>query len=108
MKRKGGVNAFYEINQRKANKLYDLIDQYKNFYQCRVRPDCRSMNNVMFYLHDESLTPEFLEEAEKLGLKNLRGHRVSGGVRASIYNAMPEEGVNLLADFMKEFASGKG
>jgi len=59
-------------------------------------------------LHDEKLTTPFIEQAEALGLTNLRGHRVSGGVRASIYNAMPEEGVNLLADFMRDFAKRNG
>lgn len=108
MKREGGVAHFYEVNRRKANKLYTLIDQLKDFYHCRVDPSCRSMMNVMFYLHDEALTPRFLSEAEKLGMVNLRGHRVSGGVRASIYNAMPEEGVDLLANFMADFAQRNG
>lgn len=108
MKQKGGVKVFHEINLRKAKKLYATIDLYKDFYESRIRPDCRSMMNVMFYLKNESLTPEFLAEAEVLGLTNLRGHRVSGGVRASIYNAMPEEGVKILADFMADFAWRKG
>jgi phosphoserine aminotransferase len=108
MKREGGVSAIYEKNKRKAERLYSVIDENSGFYNCRIRPDCRSIMNVMFYLHDEKLTPMFLEQAEALGLKNLRGHRVSGGVRASIYNAMPEEGVNLLADFMREFSRKNG
>ena len=108
MKRHGGVQAFYEVNKRKANTLYSLIDDYKDFYVCRVHPECRSIMNVMFYLRDEALTPTFLEQAEKIGLTNLRGHRVSGGVRASVYNAMPEAGVNLLADFMIDFAKRHG
>ncbi len=108
MKRKGGVQAFYELNLRKANKLYSIIDKYKDFYLCKIHPDCRSLMNVMFYLQNESLTPLFLDEAAKIGLVNLRGHRVSGGVRASIYNAMPEEGVNLLADFMVDFVKRHG
>lgn len=108
MKRHGGVAAFYEQNKRKANTLYSLIDKLKDFYVCRIQPDCRSLMNVMFYLQDENLTPRFLEEAEKIGLTNLRGHRVSGGVRASIYNAMPIEGVNKLADFMTDFAKKNG
>lgn len=108
MKRQGGVNYFYELNQRKAKKLYDLINSQSDFYQCRIHPDCRSMMNVMFYLTDEKLTPIFLDEALKLGLANLRGHRVSGGVRASIYNAMPEKGVDILADFMRDFSRRYG
>lgn len=108
MKRHGGVQAFYELNLRKAKKLYSLIDQCNGFYVCRIHPDSRSLMNIMFYLHDEKLTPTFLSEAEKLGLTNLRGHRVSGGVRASIYNAMPEAGVDILADFMADFAKRNG
>lgn len=108
MKRHGGIAAFHEVNLRKAKKLYDLIDKQKDFYVCRIDPSCRSIMNVMFYLQDENLTPVFLEEAKKIGLTNLRGHRVSGGVRASIYNAMPEEGINKLAEFMLDFAKRKG
>jgi len=108
MKRQGGVQTFYELNVRKAKKLYSLIDQYKDFYQSRIHPECRSLMNVMFYLQNESLTTTFLDEAAAMGLTNLRGHRVSGGVRASIYNAMPEEGVNILADFMSDFAKRNG
>ncbi len=108
MKSKGGVEAFYKINKRKAEKLYSLIDRMPEFYDCRVHPSCRSMMNVMFYLRDESLTDKFLEEASKLSLFNLKGHRVSGGVRASIYNAMPEEAIDLLVDFMIDFASKNG
>jgi phosphoserine aminotransferase len=108
MKRHGGVKTFYKLNLRKANKLYTLIDQCKGFYANRVHPECRSLMNVMFYLQDENLTDTFLSEAGKMGLTNLRGHRVSGGVRASIYNAMPEEGVDVLADFMRDFAKRNG
>jgi len=108
MRRHGGVQAFYELNQRKAKKLYSLIDRHHDFYLSLIRPDCRSTMNVMFHLHDEKLTPTFLEEAERLNLTNLRGHRVSGGIRASIYNAMPEEGVNVLAEFMIDFAKRNG
>ncbi|TAK78794.1 MAG: 3-phosphoserine/phosphohydroxythreonine transaminase [Gammaproteobacteria bacterium] len=108
LKRQGGVKAIYEVNQRKAKKLYAMINQHKDFYLCRVEPDYRSMENVMFYLHDEKLTPLFLEGAERQGLMNLRGHRVSGGVRASIYNAVPEEGVDLLVNFMADFVKRNG
>lgn len=108
MKKQGGVDAMYKINQRKAATLYNLIDTHQDFYLCRIDPECRSLMNVMFYLHNEALTPVFLQEAEAHGLMNLRGHRVSGGIRASIYNAMPEEAVNKLADFMREFAKKHG
>lgn len=108
MKRHGGVQAFYELNLRKSKKLYSLIDQHKDFYVSRVHPECRSLMNVMFHLSDEKLTSTFIEEAEAANLTNLRGHRVSGGVRASIYNAMPEEGVDILADFMRDFARRYG
>ena len=108
MKRQGGVDYFYEMNKQKANKLYAIIDAHQGFYDCRIDPTCRSMMNVMFYLQTETLTETFLIEAEKLGLANLRGHRVSGGVRASIYNAMPMAGVDLLADFMIDFVKRKG
>lgn len=107
-KRQGGVAVMYARNQRKANRLYSLIDQYKDFYLSRVHPECRSMTNVMFYLKEEKLTSLFLDEAAQIGLTYLRGHRVSGGVRASIYNAMPEEGVEKLADFMLDFVRRVG
>ncbi len=108
MKRQGGVPVIYERNVRKANKLYSIIDEHHGFYLNRVQPDCRSLMNVMFHLHDEKLTPIFLEQAEKIGLTNLRGHRVSGGIRASIYNAMPEEGIDRLAGFMQDFVKQYG
>jgi phosphoserine aminotransferase len=108
MKKMGGINYFYKLNQRKAATLYNIIEEYRDFYICRIRPDSRSMMNVMFYLKDEQLTPKFLDEATEAGLTNLRGHRVSGGVRASIYNAMPQEGVDKLAEFMKDFVKRNG
>lgn len=108
MKEKGGVNAFYAMNQRKAKKLYTLIDASKGFYICKVDPSCRSMMNVSFDLSDENLTSVFLVEAEKVGLSNLKGHRAAGGVRASIYNAMPESGVDALHAFMQEFVAKYG
>ncbi len=108
MKRQGGVSAIYEKNKRNAAKLYAVIDDNQDFYLCKIMPENRSMLNVMFYLANEQLTPVFLEQAEKLGLTNLRGHRVSGGVRASIYNGMPEKGVDILADFMRDFVKRNG
>lgn len=107
-KKQGGVAAIYEENKRKSQKIYTIVDEYKDFYISRIHPDCRSLMNVMFYLKDEKLTPTFLDEATAAGLTNLRGHRVSGGVRASIYNAMPEEGVDVLINFMKDYAQKNG
>ncbi len=108
LKREGGVAAMYACNQRKASKLYGLIDANSDFYVSRIHASCRSMMNVMFYLRDEKLTPLFLEQATANGLTNLRGHRVSGGIRASIYNAMPEAGVDALLQFMLDFAGRHG
>ncbi len=103
MKRQGGVQAFYELNQRKAKKLYAYIDAHQDFYMNKVHPSCRSLMNVVFQLHDDKLNDDFLSMAAAAGLTNLRGHRNVGGFRASIYNAMPEAGVDQLIDFMDDF-----
>jgi len=108
MKREGGVKKFAEINKRKAQKLYNLIDTHQDFYRNPVHIDSRSIMNVPFNLNTPELTQEFLDSAAKIGLTNLKGHRLSGGVRASIYNAMPEEAVDALVDFMKEFLRTRG
>lgn len=105
VKRHGGIPAFYEINKRKAKKLYDVIDASKDFYQSRVHPSSRSLMNVIFGLPSEELDEVFVTEAAKQGLTNLKGHRAVGGIRASIYNAMPEAGVDALVDFMNAFAA---
>jgi phosphoserine aminotransferase len=102
LKQKGGLTGMAEINQRKAQKLYDAIDQ-SSFYQNPVDPDCRSWMNVPFTLANADLDKPFLELAAKRGLKTLKGHRSVGGMRASIYNAMPEEGIDALIAFMQEF-----
>lgn len=104
MKRHGGVAHFYEINKRKAKKLYDFIDSHDACYHNKIHPECRSMMNVIINLRDEKLTDRFLQEASAAGLENLRGHRIAGGIRASIYNAMPEAGVDALIEFMDGFA----
>lgn len=103
VKKSGGVKYFGELNQRKSSKLYQCIDQHKEFYINNIRPDCRSRMNVIFNLKSEELLKKFLELATKEGLANLRGHRAIGGIRASIYNAMPEKGVDALVSFMQEF-----
>lgn len=103
LKRHGGVSAFYELNQRKAEKLYRFIDSHRDFYFCKIDPACRSMMNVVFNLREDRLMDSFLTEATQAGLTNLKGHRVVGGLRASIYNAMPESGVDALIAFMADF-----
>jgi phosphoserine aminotransferase len=104
MKKHGGVDAFYKINQRKAKKLYDYIDAHPEFYVNHIHPECRSMMNVPFSIQNEKLTTLFLEQATSNGLTNLKGHRLAGGLRASLYNAMPEAGVDKLIGFMQDFA----
>ena len=108
LKRKGGVSAMYEENIRKSEKLYAFIESHKDFYFSTVRPENRSMMNVVFSLTDEKLNEKFLQESAAAGLSNLKGHRVVGGMRASIYNAMPEEGVDALITFMREFSRSYG
>jgi phosphoserine aminotransferase len=108
MKRHGGVATFYELNKRKASKLYQFIDQHPEFYSCHIHPECRSLMNIVFTMRDEKLIDLFLKESDKAGLTNLKGHRVVGGLRASIYNSMPEAGVDALIDFMQHFAKQHG
>lgn len=98
----GGLEVMAERNERKANKLYAVIDESELFHN-PVDKSCRSWMNVPFILSDESLNQRFLDEANAAGLVALEGHRSVGGMRASIYNAMPEEGVDALIAFMKAF-----
>ena len=98
----GGVEAMAVVNERKARKLYGAIDA-SQFYSNPVSKDARSWMNVPFLLADPSLDKKFLQQAESAGLTNLKGHRSVGGMRASIYNAVPEEAVDALIDFMFEF-----
>lgn len=98
----GGVDAIEKVNKEKAALLYKAIDE-SNLYENRVAKENRSLMNVTFYLKDESLNDEFLAAAKERGLVALKGHRSVGGMRASIYNAMPIEGVQALTEFMKEF-----
>jgi phosphoserine aminotransferase len=102
LKRQGGLRAMEERNRRKAEKLYAAIDA-SGFYRNPVDPACRSRMNVPFTLADPSLDGSFLREAGNAGLHALKGHRSIGGMRASIYNAMPEEGVDRLVEFMADF-----
>ncbi len=108
MKDKGGILAFTQMNQRKAEKLYGFIDSHHEFYTNSVHPSCRSIMNVPFSLTQSDLTQLFLDSANQVGLTNLKGHRLAGGVRASLYNAMPEEGVDLLIQFMRDFEKKYG
>jgi phosphoserine aminotransferase len=104
LKQQGGLALIAERNARKSAKLYACIDQYADFYLSKVARTCRSTMNVVFHLAKEDLTPTFLAEAQQANLVNLCGHAAVGGIRASIYNAMPESGVDLLVNFMHEFA----
>lgn len=103
----GGVSAISEINERKAAKLYAAIDA-SEFYRGAAEPAHRSTMNVTFTLPNEDLDKRFGKEAEAAGLKGLPGHRSVGGLRASIYNAFPEEGVDALIEFMREFERKNG
>ncbi len=99
----GGIDKMYAINKAKAALLYDVIDGSNGFYVGHAKKECRSLMNVPFKMQTDALDKTFLEEAAKAGLHSLSGHRSVGGFRASIYNAMPVEGVEKLAAFMKEF-----
>jgi phosphoserine aminotransferase len=106
LKGQGGVDAIAAVNERKANKLYAAIDE-SAFYSNPVAPDARSRMNVPFVLADAELDKTFLEESKAAGLTNLKGHRSVGGMRASIYNAVPEAAVDALIAFMADFESRK-
>ena len=102
LKEMGGLEAMKERNERKAKILYDFLDQSKLFKGTVEKKD-RSLMNVPFVTGSDELDARFVKEAKAAGLENLKGHRSVGGMRASIYNAMPEEGVQALVDFMKKF-----
>ena len=102
LKEMGGLEAMKERNERKAKILYDFLDQSKLFKGTVEKKD-RSLMNVPFVTGDADLDAKFVKEAKAAGLENLKGHRSVGGMRASIYNAMPKEGVQALVDFMKKF-----
>ena len=103
----GGLEAMAEINSRKAAKLYGAIDT-SDFYSNPVAVDCRSRMNVPFILADSSLDAKFLDDSRAAGLTNLKGHRSVGGMRASIYNAVPEAAVDALIEFMADFERTNG
>ncbi|KAF0809797.1 3-phosphoserine/phosphohydroxythreonine aminotransferase [Alcanivorax sp. S71-1-4] len=107
LKAQGGLTAMEQLNRRKAEKLYGYIDA-SGFYSNPVEKHSRSWMNVPFVLADEQFDKPFLKEADAAGLLNLKGHRSVGGMRASIYNAVPEAAVDALIDFMKDFAQRHG
>ncbi len=102
LKKMGGVPAMEKVNREKAAMLYDFIDN-SSFYRNKVNPEDRSIMNVPFVTPSPELDAAFVKEAEAAGLVSLKGHRLAGGMRASIYNAMPVEGVKALIEFMKKF-----
>jgi phosphoserine aminotransferase len=103
----GGLEAMARTNERKASKLYTEIDR-SGFYRGTARKEDRSLMNVTFRLPSEELETLFVKESTSAGLDGLKGHRSVGGVRASIYNAFPEDGVDALVDFMKDFERRRG
>lgn len=106
LKRQGGVAVMEARNVAKAKLLYDFLDS-SDFYENRVDPACRSRMNVPFFLKDETRNEAFLAGAREAGLLQLKGHKSVGGMRASIYNAMPIEGVHVLVDYLRDFAARK-
>ena len=107
LKKQGGLAAMKERNEKKAKILYDFLDESKLF-KGTVRKEDRSLMNVPFVTGNEELDAKFVKEAKAAGFENLKGHRTVGGMRASIYNAMPIEGVEKLVEFMREFEKNNG
>jgi phosphoserine aminotransferase len=103
----GGVHAIQKINEKKAATLYDIIDS-SDFWRSPVERESRSIMNVVWRLPSEALEEQFVSQAKKSGMVGLKGHRSVGGIRASIYNAVPQEAVDALASFMKEFEKKNG
>ncbi|MDE2423827.1 MAG: 3-phosphoserine/phosphohydroxythreonine transaminase [Betaproteobacteria bacterium] len=108
LKQTGGLDAMAKLNQQKATLVYDTIDQSHGFYRSPVAKQNRSWMNIPFTLQSDALDKPFLKQAEEQGLLQLKGHRSVGGMRASIYNAMPMAGVVALTQFMKEFQKQNG
>jgi phosphoserine aminotransferase len=100
----GGVMAMEYNSIRRSSRVYRAVDESGDFYRCPVLPEYRSRMNVCFTLADDALTPRFLSDAAAQGLLHLKGHPMTGGIRASLYNAMPDAGVATLVDFMQHFA----
>ncbi len=108
LKRQGGLEGMAAVNDEKARILYECIDQSGGFYTNPVDPDCRSAMNVPFVLANAELDAAFLAESKAAGLLSLKGHKSVGGMRASIYNAVPLAGVQALVEFMNDFAKRNG
>jgi phosphoserine aminotransferase len=100
----GGLDNMLSLNRQKAALLYDILDQFPEFYMGHARKSDRSLMNVTFRFTNEQIEKQFLSGAADQGMENLKGHRSVGGIRASIYNAMPMDGVQALADYMSDFA----
>ena len=107
LKKMGGLSAMKERNENKARILYDFLDS-SSLFKGTVVPADRSLMNVPFVTGNKDLDAKFVKEAQEAGLENLKGHRTVGGMRASIYNAMPVEGVEALVNFMKNFEKENG
>lgn len=103
----GGLEAMAKRNEEKAKLIYDVIDS-TDFYTGHAQKHCRSLMNITFRMPTEALEDKFIEQAEASGLDSIRGHRSVGGVRASVYNAMPRAGCEAMAQFMKDFAAKNG
>ena len=108
VKEQGGLAAVERQNRAKGDRLYGVMAANPGFYSCPVDEDSRSYMNVVFRLPSEDLEAQFVAGAKAAGMVGLKGHRSVGGCRASIYNAMPPEGVEVLAEFMEEFARRNG
>ncbi len=108
VKAEGGPKAMEERNRAKGEVLYGAVDAHSDFYLCPVEKGSRSVMNAVFNLPSEDLEKKFIAEAAEQGMLNLKGHRSVGGIRVSMYNAMPIEGVKKLADFMGEFQKANG
>jgi len=104
----GGLEGVAKRNQAKANLVYKAIDESGGFYRGHAKPECRSLMNITFRLPSEAQEDQFTSEAKKLDLIGLKGHRSVGGIRATMYNAMPQEGAETLVKFMKEFQQKNG
>lgn len=108
VKSEGGLDVIEKRNEQKAAIVYDAVDNSNGFYRGHAEPGSRSLMNITFRLPSEDLEKEFVAEAAKVGLSGLKGHREVGGIRASIYNAMPVEGCTKLAEFMNDFQKKNG
>jgi phosphoserine aminotransferase len=105
---KGGVEGIEPVNQRKAQNVYDVIDGSGGFYKGHAVRENRSLMNILFHLPSDELTDRFLDEAKEHHMSTLKGHRSTGGVRVSMYNAFPEEGARAIAELMADFAKRNG